>query len=173
MCLKGAVPAWFTRSCRGAQGRAFLPLAEWSCQSARRQGREKNTPIHFLTRYAWENSPRGHRWGFAALCFSVTRLHISYIVQLWAPTRRTATPQAHPQEADNSVDVPVAAEEVASVRTNKQSTKVHSLGGCQAKFDLKYLTFLAFVVLFSWDVSPASYHLNFTYGTGFVSLCKN
>lgn len=84
-----------------------------------------------------------------ALCFLVTRLRVSNIVQLQAPTQRTEIPQARPHEADNSVDMPVAAEEVASVITNKQSAKVHSLGGRQAKFDIKYLTFLTFVVLFS------------------------
>lgn len=59
--------------------------------------------------------------------FSITRLHISNTVQLGAPARRTETPQAHPQEADNSVDMPVAAEEVASVISSKQSAKVHGL----------------------------------------------
>lgn len=79
-----------------------------------------------------------------ALCFSVTRLHISNIVQLQAPTRRTETPRARPQEAYNSVGTPVAAEEVASVTTNKQSAKVRSLGGCQAKFDIKLFNLFGF-----------------------------
>lgn len=62
----------------------------------------------------------------------------------------TETPQAHPQEADNSVDMPVAAEEVASVITKKQSAKVHGLGGCQAKFDIKLFNLLGFCLTVFW-----------------------
>jgi len=40
--------------------------------------------------------------------------------------------------------MPVAAEEVASVITNKQSAKVHGLGGCQAIFDIKLFNLLGF-----------------------------
>lgn len=140
-------------SCRGALGRAFLPFAKWSCQSAWSQGREKSTRFIFLTRYAWENSPRGHWWGVMALCFSITQLHISNIVQLPAPTRRTETPQACPQEADNSVDMLVAAEEVASVITNKQPAKVHGLGGCHAKFDIKLFNLFCFCLTVLWRCS--------------------
>lgn len=60
---------------------------------------------------------------------------------------------AHPQEADNSVDMPVAAEEVASVTTNKQSAKVQSLGGCQNKFDIKLFCLFGFCLLV-WRCFP-------------------
>lgn len=48
-----------------------------------RAGR-RNTPLHFLTRYAWVNSPRGHWWGFVALFFSPSAPHKN-IVQLETP----------------------------------------------------------------------------------------
>lgn len=43
--------------------------------------------------------------------------------------------------------MPVAAEEVASVITNKQSAKVHGLCGCQNKFDIKLFSLPGFCLL--------------------------
>lgn len=99
----------------------------------------KNTPVHFLTRYAWENS-LGIQVG---VCGSV-------VFSPWVPHANAVqleTPWAHPQEADNSVDMPVATEEVASVITNKQSAKVHGLGGCQNKFDIKLFCLFGFCLV--------------------------
>lgn len=75
-------------------GRAFLPSAEWSCHGARGQGREKNALIHFLTRYAWEDSLQGRRQGGCGFVFPVAQLHISSAVQLQTPTRRPELPRS-------------------------------------------------------------------------------
>lgn len=113
-------------------------------------GQGEKYPDSFPNEICMGEFPTGRPMGFAALCFSITQLHINNIVQLRAPTRRTETPQACPQEADNSVDMPVAAEEVASVITNKQSAKVHSLGDCQTKFSIKFFDLFGFCLTAFW-----------------------
>lgn len=127
-------------------------------------GQGEKYPDSFPNEICMGEFPTGRPVGFAALCFSITQLHINNIVQLQAPTRRTETPQACPQEADNSVDMRVATEEVASVITNKQSAEVHSLGGCQTKFGIKLFNLSAFVLLLSGDVSLASCYLKLACG---------
>lgn len=52
------------------------PLLNGAVRALGARAGRKNTPVHFLTRYAWENSPRGHWWGLVALCFSIPQLHI-------------------------------------------------------------------------------------------------
>lgn len=130
-----------------------LPLLCWKDLSGCWEtGQGEKIPSSFPNEVCMGEFPTGTPVGVCGSVFFNPSAPHKNVVQLGALTWSTETPWAHPQEADNSADVPLAAEEVASVKTNKQSAKVHGLAVARINLTWNYLASLAFVLL-SGDVS--------------------